>query len=109
MESNPQSSIVVLFTRVFWMMIGPFLLILLTFTIVNMGTGWLTAADVGFFVVLGAIIVSRWFEFLGGHPQTATGEPATFAHFRRFLVGTVLIGVSIWVIANVLGNHVLAR
>lgn len=95
--------------RVFWMMIGPLALLLLTFNIVKIGNGWLTAADFAFLAVLGGVILARWLEFRGGNPQTATGEPAAPAHLRRFVMAAIPVGLGVWIIANLIGNHWLAR
>lgn len=94
--------------RVVWMMIGPLALVLLIAAIVNIGNGWFTAADIGFLIVLGIVVLARWLEFRGGSPQTATGEPATPDHLRRFAIGAVVLGLGLWVIANVIANHWLA-
>jgi hypothetical protein len=109
MTPDQSTPIIPLLGRVFWIMVGPLVLTLLTFTIIRIGSGWLTAADIAFFVVLGGMVLGRWLEFRGGSPQTSTGEPATAAHLRRYAVGTILVGLLIWVVANLIGNHLLER
>lgn len=94
--------------RLFWMMVGPLLLLGLAYAIVKSGEGWLTAADLGFLGVLAGVMLARWLEFRGGNPRTADGEPATPAHLRRYLIGAALIGLGAWVIANLIANNVLA-
>jgi hypothetical protein len=78
------------------------------FAIVSNRGGWLTAADVIYFVALGAMLLGRWLEFQGGSPQKATGEPATAEDLRRFVFVAGPVGLAIWVIANLIGNHWLA-
>lgn len=104
---SPQSSIspFVMVSRLFWMLFGPMLLLLLCVYILNSGTGWVTLVDGAFFVVLGAILLARWIEYRSGHALTATGEPATAAHFRRYALGLLLICGAVWVLANLAGNH----
>jgi hypothetical protein len=75
--------------------------------IASRGGGWLTPYDIGYFVVLGAMFLGRGLEFLGGNPQTADGEPATAAHLQRYLLVGAVVGLAVWVVANVIGNHVL--
>lgn len=94
--------------RVFWLMLGPLLLVVLTFMIATTGNGWLTPADVGFLGILVALMIARWLEFRGGNPQTAEGEPATPAHLRRYLIVVVAFGLGLWIVANIVGNYVLA-
>jgi hypothetical protein len=55
------------------------------------------------------MLLGRWLEFRGGHAQTATGEPATRADLRRYLVTATVVGLLVWVAANVVANHWLAR
>jgi hypothetical protein len=109
MPSNSDTSIGIMFARIFWMMVGPLLLVLLFFMIVRIGISWWTMADLAFFGVLVGVIVTRWLEFLAGNPQTAAGEPATPAHLQRFVIVTLSLGIGGWVIANILGNHLLTN
>ncbi len=95
------------FARVFWMLVGPMLLIPITFKVIEYGNGWLTAFDFAFLGVLVALVLARSFEFFKGHPLTAEGTPATPAHLRKYVFAIAAIGVPIWVAANVLGNYVL--
>ena len=106
---TPTTSPLVILARVYWMMLGPLLLALLAFTIIDRGNGWFTPADLAFLVVLGGLLLARWLEFRGGNPQTSTGEPATPAHLRRYVCGAVLLGFAAWGVANLLGNHWLSR
>ena len=107
--TEPTTSMLAVASRAFWMMLGPMILGILTYTIVSTGSGWLTAADFAFLAVLGALFVARLLEFRGGSPQTATGEPATPAHLRRYVAVTIPLGLSVWVVANLIGNHLLGR
>lgn len=91
--------------RLVWMMIGPILLAIFCYLIVKNGNGWLTAVDLGYLGVLAAILLARCFEAWNGHPQTANGEPATSEQIRRYLIAVALIGLLVWVGANVFGNH----
>jgi hypothetical protein len=94
------------FGRVFWMMIGPMvLLILLAVIIQNSGAGWFTGADVTFLVVLGALILTRWLEFRSGQPLTAVGEPAKPGDLRKYVAATIALGLAAWAFANLYANH----
>jgi hypothetical protein len=108
MTPKPTTSLLVLASRVFWMMLGPILLAALTFNIIRKGNGWFTPYDFAFLAVLGVLLLARWLEFRGGSPQTATGEPASPGDLRRYVLGAILLGLGLWVFANLLGNHWLA-
>lgn len=88
--------------RLTWMLLGPFFLVLTIFAIVRGEKSWWTGADLTFFVVLAAMLLGRCLEFRGGHPETASGEPATPAHLRRYLVVAGAGGLLAWVAANLL-------
>lgn len=94
--------------RAFWMMIGPMLLVPITYKIIEHGNGWLTSFDFIFLGTLAVMLFARWFEFYKGKPRTAEGTPATPEHLRRYVLGVVAIGVPLWIAANVLGNYILA-
>jgi hypothetical protein len=104
MQTQSPSLAVIAF-RMFWMMIGPIALGGLGFAIIRAGTGWLTALDVAFFLVLGAMVLARWLEFKRGDARTATGEPASEGHLRRYVVTALGLGLTVWVLANLAGNH----
>ena len=109
MPSTQSTSMLAFAARWYWMMLGPLILGLLAFSIITNGNGWLTRADIAFLVLLGVLLMSRWLEFHEGNPETATGEPATTNHLRRYLLYATLLGLSGWVLANLMGNYWLAR
>jgi hypothetical protein len=91
--------------RLFWLMVGPMILFVSAYIIGSEGGGWLTLADVVFLATLAGVIAARWIEFLSGNAQTSTGDPATSAHLLRYGVGAAVVGLAVWVGANVVGNH----
>jgi hypothetical protein len=99
--------LIAVFGRLFWMMVGPLGLVLATYFIVTSGTGWTTTADLLYFVMLGGMILGKWLEFRGGSPETSTGEHATVADLRRYILTVVIAGPVVWAVANILGNYVL--
>ena len=105
---QPTGSMFVLFSRVFWMMLGPMTLGLLTLTIISIGTSWFTPADFAFLAVLGALLLARCIEFSSGDPRNAMGEPASPGDLRQYILGTIVLGLVLWVVANLIGNYLLA-
>jgi len=99
------SSAIAVVARIFWMMLGPVMLFVVAISIARQGEGWWTGLDMLYLVTLPALIVARLFEFQAGDPQTTTGEPATFADLQQYAVGVVLVGMAVWLAANLLGNH----
>jgi hypothetical protein len=107
MQPATQPSLLGLVGRVFWMLLGPLLLGVTTYMIIRTGNGWLTIADLAFLGLLAGMMLGRWLEFRGGNPQTAEGEPAGPHHLRRYLIAVLMIGLAIWVIANIVANYLL--
>jgi hypothetical protein len=104
--ANKQAASAVL-GRLFWMMVGPFILGIFAISITERRDGWFSPLDGLYFVVLGGILLGRWLEFRSGRPLTATGEPATVAHLRRYALVLSLLGVAVWVVANLVGNRAI--
>lgn len=103
------TSLGVLLARITWMLLGPVALLVLMLTIGSSAAGWLTATDLAFFVVLGLMVLARWWEFRSGQGQTAAGEPMTTGDFRGYVLGVLTLGLVVWAGANAVGNHWLGR
>lgn len=88
---------------------GPMFLAVLALAIANTGRGGFTPTDFGYLAVMAGLILARWQEFRGGRPETASGEPATPGHLRRYAPAVVLIGAGVWVAVNLVGDHWLVR
>ncbi len=97
-----------LFGRIFWMMIGPALLLVSAAVIINSPrTGWHTGADIVFLVVLAGMILGRWLEHRGGDPRNAMGEPAAPGELGRYILVVFVAGATVWVLANLISNYLL--
>lgn len=101
------NSIGVLCSRIVWTVLGPLLFAFLVYTIAVNSSGWFTAIDACYAAVLIAMIGCRWHEQRSGSATTISGELATQAHFRRYAVILALLGMAVWLISNILGNHLL--
>jgi hypothetical protein len=91
--------------RLFWMFVGPFALAVSAIGIAGRRDGWLGPSDLFYFVMLAGMYLGRWTEFRSGAALTATGEPATALNLRRYTWRLGLLGVVVWVAANVIGNR----
>ena len=109
MPAPQVTSFAVLVARLTWMLAGPLALFVLAYHIGTAGTGWVTAANFGYFLILGGMLLARWYEYRSGQGQTAEGGAMTSADLRTYLIGATAVGVGVWVAANVVGNHLLAR
>ena len=101
------SSFWVLGARLTWIFVGPVALLGITYGIVSGGTGWLTGFDLAFVVVAGLMLLGRWTEQRSGSAMTVTGEPTTPEQLKRYVTILIPVVAAVWIIANVVGNHVL--
>jgi hypothetical protein len=91
--------------RFLWMVFGPVVLLLTAVTVMKNGDGWLSRANLAFFVTLGLMLLGRCLEFHSGWAQTVTGKPATRADLRHYLITASAVGLLTWVVANLLSNY----
>jgi len=106
-KAGEVASVTMLLARLTWILLGPIGLLLLGLGIVRSGAGWLTLWDAAFVILIGLMIVCRWFEMRSGRAMTAYGEPLTQEHFRRYVGVLLSLGLVGWVAVNIAGNHVL--
>lgn len=102
------NSLFVLAARLTWVCLGPAALLFTTIGIIANGTGWLTGLDAFFGIVVVLMLLGRWGDHRSGASTTLAGEPATDAHFRRYMRILPPLAVALWIVANILGNHALA-
>lgn len=107
MTNPPATSFSVLLCRLFWVFLGPAALFLTAVSIVQSGTGWLTGKDLLFGLSLLATVLCRWGDFWKGDRTNTFGDPVTEKYMWGYTAGALVAGVTLWVAANVLGNHVL--
>lgn len=109
MTPEPSTPLLPVFGRIFWMILGPMLLIILLVANFKKGNGWFTVADFVILAIFAGLVLGRWCEFRGGNPQTSMGEPANWSHLRRYALGAMLVGIGAWVLVNLFENHWLSR
>ena len=88
-------------TRIFWMMMGPCALLLAAVS-VQRSAGW-SIADAALWLIVGLLILARYVDIVRYKGTTTDGEPATMAHFKRYLLLVLLAGAAMWTVARVLG------
>lgn len=101
-------SVLAIFGRFTWMTSGPLTLALLVFPIMGNRDGWCSGTDLTYLAVLGLMLCCRWIDFRRRNLEAGTVQPIK-QDIRRCLYVTGLLGLSIWVIANLLGNFWAGR
>ena len=79
------------FLRLFWMMIGNFILLFCATTIAQNQSSFLGVADAFYWATVGGILAARYVDIRYLKGLTADGDPASMLHWRRY---AVLLGVA---------------
>jgi hypothetical protein len=100
-QAPPGTPIVAILARLTWMLFGPFVLLVSAFVLLGKRAGFPSFPDFAFAAAVGAMLLGRWLEFRTGTALTATGEPATGQHLRRYWLWAAIFGLAVWVITAV--------
>lgn len=84
--------------RITWMMWGNFALFACA-AVVAHGIAPLTT-DVLFLSIAIGVVAVRYLDIMRFGGETADGEPATFAHWRRYAIAMASISFAVWVLAK---------
>jgi hypothetical protein len=103
MDAPKSASPAALLWRLTWMLFGPLMLFLSALFVFRARGSFPAGPDLAYLAVLGVTLLARYLDFRGGDPLTATGEPATPGHLRRYLLVAGFLGVALWA-----GLHLLA-
>ncbi|MDP3767066.1 MAG: hypothetical protein Q8S13_03550 [Dehalococcoidia bacterium] len=88
-------------TRIFWMGFGNIALVMAVLSIYK-SAGW-SIADLAFWLIVGLLIGARYIDIVRYKGTTAHGEPATMAHFKRYVAILLVAGAALWAVARALG------
>ena len=106
-QPGPIVSLWVYGARLTWVILGPCALMVIGAGIISRGTGWTTALDACFGVVVVLMLAGRWVEQRSGAATTMNGEPSTLEHCKQYTIVLLMVAAGVWVGANLLGNHIL--
>ena len=86
--------------RLFWIAIGNILLVVLTSRIYI--AGGFSLLDLAYWMSVAAMIGARYFDVHRFHGATASGEPATPVHLRRYAFGLGAGALVVWAVVHAL-------
>lgn len=87
--------------RLFWMAFGNIALVMAALSIYT-SAGWSTA-DLALWLIVGLLIGARYIDIVRYKGTTIHGEPATMAHFMRYVLIILMVGAGVWAVARALG------
>lgn len=64
--------------------------------------GW-SIADFAFWLIVSLLIGARYIDIVRYKGTTIQGEPATMAHFKRYVLIVLMAGAAVWAVARALG------
>ena len=88
--------------RTFWMILGNAALLICSLGIVN-AKGF-SSYDVIFWGIAGLLLLARFCDIRYLHGQTGTGEPATWGHFRTYVLLVLVGSLMLWGAAHATGR-----
>jgi hypothetical protein len=86
--------------RLYWMAIGPMILVLTLLGVLNGEKEEQIGFSIAFLVALAGIPLSRWLDMRSGQAMTADGKPATWSHFRTYVLLVVAVSLVALIAAN---------
>jgi hypothetical protein len=82
--------------RLYWMLFGNVALLLCAVAILLHRGGFLSVADIVYWVIAVTIGVVRFVDIRRFGGRTAAGQPASAAHWRRYLITLIVASSVIW-------------
>jgi len=99
-ELPPQDSVTGCLLRLSWMLFGS-IAIVCAAVYIGLNTATLfSLADLVFWAVVAALVAIRYWDVARFHGLTAMGEPATMAHWRRYVAMLVGGSLAVWGLAH---------
>lgn len=88
-------------TRILWMVVGNLVLIFSASFIARGHYASFSGADMVFWITMALLVLLRYADIARFHGTTAQGnQPATMAHWRRYVVGLVVVAALLWILAH---------
>ncbi len=98
-----QDSLIGLFARIFWSLLGNIILVSLAAAIYKKGALF-SGLDVAFWVFAFLIPVVRYFDIKYLKGVTFEGQPATLEDWRKYVKYFSLFSVGIWLVAHIVSR-----
>lgn len=102
-------SIFSLIVRVFWILFGNVILLVSVILIFQRKDWMFHTADVVFWGTVAALVLARYLDIKLYNGLTATGSPASMAHWRKYVVILLVCSTVVWVLLHAINYLVVNR
>jgi hypothetical protein len=108
-STDKQGSGLGIIVRLFWFFFGNAILFISITLIFRHRGGLFHTADVVFWITVVALVLARYLDirFYGG--LTATGLPASMAHWIKYVTLLLICSTALWVISHALNYLIVNR
>jgi len=106
---DKQGSLLGILARFIWMFLGNFILFILIMCIFEHKNGLFHTADVVFWITVAALVIVRYLDINLLDGLTATGYPASMAHWRRYIIWLLVCSTALWLISHIVNYFLILR
>jgi hypothetical protein len=89
--------------RLFWMIVGNALLAFCAVSIVGGPSRLLGLEDAFYWALVGCLLAVRYVDIQYFNGQTADGDTASMADWRRYVVRVGVVSAGLWLVAHAIG------
>jgi len=86
--------------RLTWLLLGNVALLVFAILILEHKGSFLSLNDLGFWATVGLLIPIRYVDVVCLHGLTASGEPATTSHLRKYVLVLLSGSAAAWALAH---------
>jgi hypothetical protein len=102
-------SIFSLIVRVFWMLFGNVILLVSVILIFQRKDWMFHTADVVFWGTVVALVLARYLDIKFYNGLTATGEPSSMSHWRKYTIILLICSTAVWVFSHAVNYPLVNR
>jgi hypothetical protein len=103
-DKSAENSGLGLICRLFWFFIGNIILFILAAKIALLGSNHFNIFDIFYWITVLGLIISRYIDIRYCKGETASSEPATMAHWKRYSVFAVSICTGLWIFSHIISH-----
>jgi hypothetical protein len=104
---DKQGGILGILARFFWMFLGNFILFISIICIFEHKNGLFHTMDAVFWITVAALVIVRYLDINLLDGLTATGLPASMAHWIKYVTSLLVCSTAVWVLSHIVSYMVV--